>query len=1208
MSKLASLLERRAGELVQLWIARLQGGIAPEGLPAPVLRDHIPVLLQELVAALRGERLPAAEAVAREHGRQRYRAGFDLEGLVREHHALRSLVLDLAEEGGVAPSLAEFRVLSDFFAAAVSEGIVAFKRQREEAGRSVEEQHLKALRERERWLSTTLTSIGDAVIATGPAGRVTFLNPVAERLTGWTGAEARGRPLAEIFVIIHERTRAPATNPADRVLREGVVVGLENHTLLLRKDQSEIAIDDSAAPIRDDQGAVEGVVLVFRDASEKKRAEREAREREERMRGLLESTTEGIWGVDLDGRCSFANPACAALFGYGSAAELVGLDMHSISHHHRADGKPYPRQECPVYRTFDTALPVEVESEPFFRKDGSSFTARYRASPVLRRGRVAGAVVAFEDITARTALDDERQRLAALIEQSPDFIGLADADGAPSYVNPGGRRLVGLEGPANATALLDAYAPESRAQAEREILPAVTERQHWAGETALRHFQTGQAIPVFQTHFAIREPATGRLLGYGTVARDIRAQRQHEAEREALHLRERAARAEADAERKKLAALLEQAPAAICINEGPRHLYTFANRAYRALLGDRPLLGKTVVEAVPEAAPQGFVALLDGVLRTGEPFFGDEVPAVLANQAGEQRFYNFVMTATHDAGGLRNGVLSCAFEVTAQVQARRRVEAIAEQLRASEERVRQLVDASGTGTWELDVRSGELLADARFRALTGAPPGALTLTSALSLVHASDRERITRAVAAALGGESGGRYAVEERVHAADGSLRWIEARGQAVFDERGQACRLRGTVVDITARKQAEELLGRQARHTQLAADLGLSLSRGSSLQSMLQGCAEALVAHLDAAFARIWLLDRDKHDTLVLEASAGLYTHRDGAHSRVPVGALKIGRIAAEKRAHLTNAVVGDPAVADQEWARREGMVAFAGYPLLAGDRLVGVVALFARAALPQDTLDTLREAADRIALGVERLRSEQELKTRAEFEQHLVGIVSHDLRNPLNAILLGAGALAAREDLDDRSLRTISRVRSSAERATRMIRDLLDFTQARLGGGIAVRPGPVDLHALVRQVIEEVEVAFPGRQVEVRHEGNARGEWDGDRIAQVIANLVTNALKYSPEGTPVRVATRGGPGEVSLLVTNEGEPIPPSLANRIFEPLQRATADIDRSGRSVGLGLYIVKHIVEAHAGTVEVRSTAGEGTVVAVRLPRQAARAR
>jgi PAS domain S-box-containing protein len=146
--------------------------------------------------------------------------------------------------------------------------------------------------------------------------------------------------------------------------------------------------------------------------------------------------------------------------------------------------------------------------------------------------------------------------------------------------------------------------------------------------------------------------------------------------------------------------------------------------------------------------------------------------------------------------------------------------------------------------------------------------------------------------------------------------------------------------------------------------------------LHEILQRCAEAMVKHLDAAFARIWTVNEEE-GVLELRASVGIYTPLDGPHSRVAIGELKIGLIAGERQPHLTNAVTSDPRVSDKEWAAREGMVAFAGYPLMVEGRVVGVVAMFARQAVPQDTLEALASVAAALSQGIERKRVEEALE---------------------------------------------------------------------------------------------------------------------------------------------------------------------------------------------------------------------------------------
>ncbi len=178
----------------------------------------------------------------------------------------------------------------------------------------------------------------------------------------------------------------------------------------------------------------------------------------------------------------------------------------------------------------------------------------------------------------------------------------------------------------------------------------------------------------------------------------------------------------------------------------------------------------------------------------------------------------------------------------------------------------------------------------------------------------------------------------------------------------------------DITEQKRTAELV-EQMRLTSFVKDVSVPIARYGTLQEVLQSCAEAVVHHLDAAFARIWALN-EKEDVLELQASAGMYTHTDGLHSRIVVGKFKIGRIAQERKAHLTNSVVDDPQVSSKDWARREGMVAFAGYPLVVGEHLVGVIAMFSRNQLTEFTLRALSSVADIIALGIIHKQNEEEL----------------------------------------------------------------------------------------------------------------------------------------------------------------------------------------------------------------------------------------
>src|ERR1041385_5656506 len=241
--------------------------------------------------------------------------------------------------------------------------------------------------------------------------------------------------------------------------------------------------------------------------------------------------------------------------------------------------------------------------------------------------------------------------------------------------------------------------------------------------------------------------------------------------------------------------------------------------------------------------------------------------------------------------------------------------------------------------------------------------------------HPDDWERLREELKDALNQPR--QFEYELRALSNAGEYRWFLVRCNPLLDDQGRIDRWYVAAFDIEDRKRAEDALIRQAG---VRADVGAAFSKPIHLGEILCGCTEAIVRHLDAAFARIWLLNKDE-SMLELQASAGMYTRLDGSYSRIPVGDLKVGLIAREKKAHLTNDVMNDPRLHDKGWARDNGMVAFAGYPLVVEDRLIGVMAIFARHTLSESILDTLGSVADTIAQGIERKRAEEALRSALE-----------------------------------------------------------------------------------------------------------------------------------------------------------------------------------------------------------------------------------
>jgi PAS domain S-box-containing protein len=265
----------------------------------------------------------------------------------------------------------------------------------------------ETLRRSEESLAATLDSIGDAVIVTDGQGCVTRLNPVAERLTGWTHADAAGRTLPEVFHIINEDTRRLAENPVERVLREGLVVGLANHTALVSRDGAERPIADSGAPVRGLDGAVQGAVLVFRDVSEERAAERALRESEERFRLLVEGVTDhALTMLDADGRVASWNSGAARIEGY-LAEEVIGqpIDLFYTDEDRRA-GAPA--------RALETARRLgRIQQEGWrVRKDGGRFWANVVTTAVHDEGgELRGFAQVTQDFTERRHAEETARRL-----------------------------------------------------------------------------------------------------------------------------------------------------------------------------------------------------------------------------------------------------------------------------------------------------------------------------------------------------------------------------------------------------------------------------------------------------------------------------------------------------------------------------------------------------------------------------------------------------------------------------------------------------------------------------------------------------------------------------------------------------------------------------------------------------------------------------
>ena len=248
------------------------------------------------------------------------------------------------------------------------------------------------------------------------------------------------------------------------------------------------------------------------------------------------------------------------------------------------------------------------------------------------------------------------------------------------------------------------------------------------------------------------------------------------------------------------------------------------------------------------------------------------------------------------------------------------------------------------------------------------------------------------------------------------------------------------------------------------------------------------------------------------------------------------------------------------------------------------------------------TERRLAEETArdLAAERAALAEKARTQ-EFQERFLAILGHDLRNPLASIDMGAGLLRQRTT-DPATIRILARMRSSAQRMTRMIEQILDLTRSRLAAGVELVVDAMDLREALAAIIGELLVAHPGREILLVAPA-LTGRWDRDRLEQVFSNLIGNALAYGDPAQPVTVSGSVGVDVVRITVHNGGEPIPEDLQRSLFDPFRRGVRESRTAKTSgLGLGLYISSEIIRAHGGTIALRSDASSGTTFEITLPR------
>ncbi len=922
------------------------------------------------------------------------------------------------------------------------------------------------------------------------------------------------------------------------------------------------------------------------------------------------------------------------------------------------------------------------------------------AADYVIKDRMLRLAPAVQSALERTrSIRESEERYRSLFLGVPVGLFRTGVNGEFIDANPALVRLLGYSSPAELAAAdtLDWYVDPADRERWRELLDL--EGSVGGFEIRLRR-RDGRQIWVRESARAVRGPS-GAVQYHEGMIEDITQKK--EAEETLRH------------HHAILNAVIEGTPDAIFVKDLEGR-YLLANSAEARLLGRsvEDILGKRDRDLCPpeiarEIAESDRQVLDSGIMQT------HELELMLQ---GEPRAYLSAKGVFRDPAGNVAGVFGIARDITDRKRA-------ADGLRDSQARLAGVLESAMDAIITVDHTQQVILFNTAAERMFGC--------SAVDAVGKPLDQFLTQRPSSAQADVSTGAGPV--RGVRVDGSEFPIEAsfsqttvRGEEVFT---------AIIRDTTERTRAEEAQVERARLAALAAEVGLALTRGASLREVLQRCSEATVRCLDVARARIWTLNEEAQ-TLELQASAGLHSDLVDPDSRIPVGQSTIGRIAQASHRHLTNAVPGDPQVDDLEWAKREGMVAFAGYPLIVEDRVVGVFAFCTRRALSEATLRALGSVADEIALLIERKRIEEDLREREalfsslanasplgivradptgrwtyanpkwseisglsldatlgegwtrvvhpedaqallaawstcvgegrphesefrvtrpdggvrmvylqaapiggsggailgyvgtvedttqrknleeQFRQaqkmegvgQLAGGVAHDFNNVLTAIIGYSEFMLGDLAPDDRHREDVTEIRTAAQRAAGLTRQLLAFSRQQVLQPTVLRVNEVveNVETMLRRLIgEDIEL----RTVLATAAGNVRA--DAGQLEQVIVNLVVNARDAMPTGGKLTIETTNAElsedyaarhqpliaGQyVMLAVSDTGVGINLENRSRIFEPFFTTK----EKGKGSGLGLSTVYGIVKQSDGCIWVYSEPGQGTSFKIYLPR------
>ena len=532
----------------------------------------------------------------------------------------------------------------------------------------------------------------------------------------------------------------------------------------------------------------------------------------------------------------------------------------------------------------------------------------------------------------------------------------------------------------------------------------------------------------------------------------------------------------------------------------------------------------------------------------------------------------------------------------------------AEDLETAYQRLLVALRVGEVGAFERDFEHDRMSWTPEFERLYGFEPGGMASSTAswTDHVHPDDFQRVMSHADDAIAEHR--EIAVEFRILKPDGEMRWMEARAAIEYDDMGRPLRIIGMNKDVTERKQAEENLA-------FLAEASATLASSLDYQTTLDAVARLAIPHI-ADWCTVDIFDEKGGLHLVSVAHidpekvkwARELRETNPVNMAAPSGlpqVLRTGR--PELYPLITDEMLQATTSSEHELelSRTLGLTSVIIVPIRSAGRPIGGISLItteSRRRYTEADLDMAEELGSRASLAIDNARLYKEAQDAVRIRDEFISIASHELRTPITSLKVYTQVMRKRFRREDDAMTSgqLERMEAQIDKLAKLITDLLDVSKIETGR-LEYRSAPFDIESLVREIVDQLRLSTETHEIDVEGEGPVTIAGDADRIGQIITNLLTNAIKYSPKADRVLVRVEPRGETVAVSVQDFGIGIDPRHQAEVFERFYRVTGPDERTYPGLGIGLYIAREIARRHGGDVAVESTQGEGSTFTLVLP-------